>query len=154
MGFHCNECFMLASIDIHTYTYMMHTSTIIVPRKSPDYLSSLMLVLQTQGTFLWEGRQKANRGGPQLQTFVADICRLACTYWVCRMHGSYWDIRNTEHGHWPLFTNKTQSYWYKDSHYKPETVIRPSQIYNGDSYTHNIAWWLEAQDWVKACLSR
>ena len=27
---------------------------------------------------------------------------------------------------WPLFTKKTPSYQYRDSHYKPETVVRPS----------------------------
>ena len=26
----------------------------------------------------------------------------------------------------PLFTKKTPSYQYRDSHYKPETVARPS----------------------------
>ena len=26
----------------------------------------------------------------------------------------------------PLFTKKTPSYQYRDSHYKPETVVRPS----------------------------
>ena len=26
----------------------------------------------------------------------------------------------------PLFTKKTWSYQYRDSHYKPETVVRPS----------------------------
>ena len=35
----------------------------------------------------------------------------------------------------PLYTKKMPSCQYRDSHYKPETVIRPSQVYNGDSYT-------------------
>ena len=26
----------------------------------------------------------------------------------------------------PLFTRKTPSYQYRDTHYKPETVVRPS----------------------------
>ena len=30
---------------------------------------------------------------------------------------------------------KDASYQYRDSHYKPETVVRLSQVYNGDSYT-------------------
>ena len=32
-----------------------------------------------------------------------------------------------------------------DTHYKPETVVRPSRVYNGDPYTHNAAsiLWLE-----------
>ena len=29
-------------------------------------------------------------------------------------------------GRGPLFTRKTPSYQYRDSHYKPETVVRPS----------------------------
>ena len=35
----------------------------------------------------------------------------------------------------PLFTKKTPSSWYKESHDKIETVVRPSQSYHGDSYT-------------------
>ena len=35
----------------------------------------------------------------------------------------------------PLFTRKTPFYWYRDSQYKPETVVRPSEVYTGDSYT-------------------
>ena len=35
----------------------------------------------------------------------------------------------------PLFTKKTSSYGYRDPHYKPKTVWRPSQVYNGNSYT-------------------
>ena len=38
-----------------------------------------------------------------------------------------------------LFTKKTPSYWYRDSRYKPETVVRPSEVYNGDPYTHKTA---------------
>ena len=47
----------------------------------------------------------------------------------------------------PLFAKKTPSYQYRDSHYKPETVVRPSQVYNGDSYTRKTAssYWIEAQ---------
>ena len=39
----------------------------------------------------------------------------------------------------PLFTEKMPSYQYRDSHYKPETVVRPSQVYNGDPYTRKMA---------------
>ena len=47
---------------------------------------------------------------------------------------------------WPLFTMKTLSSWYRDSHYKPEIVVRPSQVYNGDSYIPKTASfnWIEA----------
>ena len=49
----------------------------------------------------------------------------------------------SEPGSWqlpgPLFTKKTPSYQYRDSHYKPETVVRPSEVYNGDPYTHKTA---------------
>ena len=38
-----------------------------------------------------------------------------------------------------LFIKKKLAYWYKDSHYKPETVARPSQVYNGDSYARKTA---------------
>ena len=30
---------------------------------------------------------------------------------------------------WPLYTNKTRSYWYRDSHYKTETAVRPSEVW-------------------------
>ena len=36
---------------------------------------------------------------------------------------------------WPLITKKTPSYRYNDSHYKFETVSRPSEVWNGDAYT-------------------
>ena len=52
-------------------------------------------------------------------------------------------LGNTARGH--QFT-KTQSHWYSDSHYKPETVVRPSQVYNGDSYTPKTA----SFQWIKA----
>ena len=35
----------------------------------------------------------------------------------------------------PLFTKKTPSYQYRNSHYKPETVVRPSEVYHGDPCT-------------------
>ena len=35
----------------------------------------------------------------------------------------------------PLFTKKTPSYGYRDPHDKPKTVWRPSQVYNGNTYT-------------------
>ena len=38
----------------------------------------------------------------------------------------------------PLFTEKMPSYRYRNPHYKPETVVRPSQVYNGDSYSRFI----------------
>ena len=34
-----------------------------------------------------------------------------------------------------LFTKKTPCYGYRDPHYKPKTVWRPSQVYNGNPYT-------------------
>ena len=48
--------------------------------------------------------------------------------------------------HWgPLFT-KMLSCMYRNSHYKPETVWWPSQVYNGNTYTKNIvsSSWIEA----------
>ena len=39
----------------------------------------------------------------------------------------------------PLFTKKMPSYGYKDPHYKPKTVWRPSQVYNGNPYTDKTA---------------
>ena len=39
----------------------------------------------------------------------------------------------------PLFTKKTPSYGYRDPHYKPKTVWRPSQVYNGNPYTDKTA---------------
>ena len=35
----------------------------------------------------------------------------------------------------PLFIKKTPSYGYRDPHYKPKTVWRPFQVYNGNPYT-------------------
>ena len=37
-------------------------------------------------------------------------------------HSNRWKTSTTG----PLFTNKTPSYQYRNSHYKPETVVRPS----------------------------
>ena len=37
-----------------------------------------------------------------------------------------------------VFTKKTPSSGYRDSHYKPEMVGRPSQVYNGDSCTQKM----------------
>ena len=47
----------------------------------------------------------------------------------------------------PLFTKKTPSYGYRNPHYKPKTVWRPSQVYNGNPYTDKTAssLWIEAQ---------
>ena len=47
----------------------------------------------------------------------------------------------------PLFTKTTPSYGYRDPHYKPKTVWRPSQVYNGNPYTDKTAssLWIEAQ---------
>ena len=39
----------------------------------------------------------------------------------------------------PLFTKKTPSYGYRDPHYKPKVVWRPSQLYNGNPYTDKTA---------------
>ena len=39
----------------------------------------------------------------------------------------------------PLFTKKTPFYQYRDSHYKPETVVRPSSVYNKNPYTRKAA---------------
>ena len=43
-----------------------------------------------------------------------------------RILSLYQMIQWTISHHGPLFTNKTPSYQYRDSHYKPETVVRPS----------------------------
>ena len=40
------------------------------------------------------------------------------------------------HNTGPLFTKKIPSYWYRNSHYKPETVVGSSWVYNVDSFTH------------------
>ena len=42
-----------------------------------------------------------------------------------------------------LLAKKTPSYWYRDSHYEHETVVKPFEVYNGDSYTHNTAYFSE-----------
>ena len=39
----------------------------------------------------------------------------------------------------PPVTKKTPSYGYRDPHYKPKTVWRPSQVYNGNPYTDKTA---------------
>ena len=45
-----------------------------------------------------------------------------------------------------LFTKKTPSYGYRNPHYKPKTVWRPSQVYNGNPYSNKTAFseWIEA----------
>ena len=39
----------------------------------------------------------------------------------------------------PLFTKKMLPSEYRDPHYKPKTVWRPSQVYNGNPYTDKTA---------------
>ena len=39
-----------------------------------------------------------------------------------------------------LLFMKTPSYWCRDFHYKPETVIRPFLAYNGDPYTYKMVF--------------
>ena len=38
-----------------------------------------------------------------------------------------------------LFIKKTPFYGYRDPHYKPKAVWRPSQVYNGSRYTDKTA---------------
>ena len=54
----------------------------------------------------------------------------------------------------PLFTKKMLPYQYRDSHYKPETVVRPSEVYHGDPYTRKTAssQWIEALENANQCL--
>ena len=52
----------------------------------------------------------------------------------CRV-ASYWTG--------PLFTKMTPFDLYRDSHYKTETTIRSSDIYNGDSNTRNTSFFSE-----------
>ena len=50
----------------------------------------------------------------------------------------------------PLFTKKTPCYQYRDPHYKPKTVWRPSQIYNGNSYTRKTV----SSQWIEALVNK
>ena len=58
-------------------------------------------------------------------------------YWnrkICNFHfGHMKDVQPNYTR--PLFTKKTPSHWYRYPHYKPKTVWRPSQVYNGNPYT-------------------
>ena len=47
----------------------------------------------------------------------------------------------------PLFTKKMPFYGDRNPHYKPKTVWRWSQVYNGKPYTNKMAssWWIAAQ---------
>ena len=64
-------------------------------------------------------------------------------WFFSRSMGVLWPVfeivsdRRTRSG--PLFTKKTLSYGYRDPHYKPKTVVRPSQVYNGNPYTDKTA---------------
>ena len=49
------------------------------------------------------------------------------------------DSEGVIHEAGPLFTKKTPSYGYRDPYYKPKTVWRPSQVYNGNPYTDKTA---------------
>ena len=59
-----------------------------------------------------------------------------------------------------LFTKKTLSYSYRNPHYKPEMVWRPSQVYNENPYTNRmmslvISYWIEDQfplSWWNLCV--
>ena len=49
-----------------------------------------------------------------------------------------------------LFTKMTPSYGCRNPHYKPQTVWRPSQLFNGNPYTNNtVFYWIE--DLVIVC---
>ena len=54
--------------------------------------------------------------------------------WECHRR---WTGIGLEIGVGPLLTKKTSPYGYRNSHYKPKTVWRPSQVYNGNAYTNN-----------------
>ena len=54
---------------------------------------------------------------------------------------SYTSIRRCP---WASIHKKTPSYWYRDPHYKPKTVWRPSQVYNGKPYTDKMA----SYEWI------
>ena len=52
-----------------------------------------------------------------------------------RMFKLFVDSILVNHNTWPLYSKKTSSYGYRNPHYKPKTVWRPSQVYNGNPYT-------------------
>ena len=69
-----------------------------------------------------------------VQYGVSPLCIYPCTryFWLwqrrsTKSHNVAWGNNRCD---WlnpaPLFTKKTPSYQYRDSHYKPETVVRPS----------------------------
>ena len=65
-----------------------------------------------------------------LITSYLNIIVISAFYTISPYHNSPWtDEVYTNLGLYSL--KKTPSYWYRDSHYKPETVVRPSQVYNG-----------------------
>ena len=64
-----------------------------------------------------------------------ELCPLCVLYVFLRSFPSPTYFKNT--GLIPRI--KTPCYWYKDSKYKPEKVVRPSQVSNGESYTHKTA---------------
>ena len=47
-----------------------------------------------------------------------------------------------------LFIKKMTSYMYRNPHYKSRIVLRPSRVYNGNSYTNKTvpSLWIEAQN--------
>ena len=53
-----------------------------------------------------------------------------------------------------MFTKKVPSRGYGNSRYKPKTVWRPSQFYNGNPYTNKTlsSYWLEAPKYISGIL--
>ena len=47
----------------------------------------------------------------------------------------------------PIFTKKTTFHWYRDSHHKSKTVIRPSRVKHGDARNpkYGVFLWIEIQ---------
>ena len=80
-------------------------------------------------------KSKPNTYRPLLQIILQNFWLLGGGVAAQRACNAEWKYNSPG----PLFTKKTPSYGYRDPHDKPQTVWRPSQVYNGNPYTDKTA---------------
>ena len=97
-------------------------------KKNKILANSLNLLLWLCILLTWDPIWLISMGNHEAVGVSSEWRRSNCSsyYWIPntdKTSSFYW---NGPQPTGPLFTKKTPSYQYRDSHYKPETVVRPS----------------------------
>ena len=107
---------IIKSLKINLNIQSYPTCAIIGGLWNPSSITYLGLFISLKLCTLSELHQATSKNIKRFQwmQYWKDINQvdMRCTQWLCTPG--------------PLFTKKTPSYQYRDSHYKPETVVRPS----------------------------